>query len=114
MAQGTSQHMLRISIEQNSVSVAFTLEGRIAGPWAVELGRTWSDLTPPLGTRKLLIDLRGVTYADATGIQVLRDIYSQTAAEFLTSSPWTKYLAEETMRGSATQANEESEYAKRA
>jgi anti-anti-sigma regulatory factor len=96
-----SQLTLRISITQTTVSVAITLEGRIAGPWAAELGRSWSELTPPLGTRKLVIDLRDATYADETGLKVLRDIYSETSAELLTSTPWTKYLAEEVSRGSA-------------
>jgi anti-anti-sigma regulatory factor len=102
-----SQITLRISTEQNDVSIAITLEGRVAGPWAAELGRTWSELAPSLGTRKLLVDLRDTTYADASGVQVLREIYSQTAAEFLSSSPWTKYLAEEITRGSALQTEEE-------
>jgi hypothetical protein len=83
------------------------LEGRIAGPWAVELGRSWSELTPPLGTRTLVIDLRNATYADATGLKVLRDIYSETSAEFLTSTPWTKYLAEEITRVSAIPVEQE-------
>ena len=108
------QLTLRISIEQTTVSVTFTLEGRIAGPWAEELGRSWSELTPPLGTRKLVVDLRNATYADADGISVLRDIYSQTAAEFLTSTPWTKYLAEEITRGSAIQSEKELSNANRA
>jgi anti-anti-sigma regulatory factor len=102
-----SQLTLRISITQNEVSVAITLEGRIAGPWATELGRTWSELTPPLGSRKLVIDLRNATYADATGLGVLRAIYAETSAELLTSTPWTKYLAEEITRGSETHVEEE-------
>jgi anti-anti-sigma regulatory factor len=102
-----SQLTLRISIVQTTVSVAITLEGRIAGPWATELGRSWSELAPPLGPRKLVIDLRDATYADEAGLKVLRDIYSETSAEFLTSTPWTKYLAEEVTRGSAIQVEEE-------
>jgi anti-anti-sigma regulatory factor len=97
--------MLRIEIEQTSVSVTFTLEGRIAGPWAEEFSRSWWGLTPPLGTRKLVLDLRNATYADETGIGVLRKIYSETSAELLTSTPWTKYLAEKVMRENAAQAN---------
>jgi hypothetical protein len=54
-----------------------------------------------------MIDLRNATYADATGLKVLRDIYSETSAEFLTSTPWTKYLAEEVTRGSAIQVEQE-------
>lgn len=102
-----SQLTLRISIEQTTVSVSITLEGRIAGPWADELGRSWAELTPPLGDRKLVIDLRNATYADATGLKVLRDIHSETSAEFLTSTPWTKYLAEEVTRGSAIHVEQE-------
>jgi hypothetical protein len=93
--------MLRISTEQNVVSLAIALDGRIAGPWASELSQTWSESAPSLGTRQLLIDLRNTTDADAIGIRVLREIYSLTAAQFLTGNAWTKYLAEEIMRGCA-------------
>jgi hypothetical protein len=41
------------------------------------------------------IDLRNVTYADAAGKQVLREIYAQTHVKFIVSSPWTQYLADE-------------------
>ena len=97
--------MLRISIEQTDGSVTFILEGRIAGPWAEELGRSWWGLTPPLSARKLLLDLRNATYADRTGIGVLRRIYSETSAELLTSTPWTKYLAEKIVRDDAARAS---------
>jgi len=96
--------MLRIEIAQTNVSVTFTLEGRIAGPWAEELGRSWAELTPPLGTRTLVLDLRNATYADAAGIAVLREMYSLNGTELLTSTPWTKYLAEKIMRESPVEA----------
>jgi anti-anti-sigma regulatory factor len=91
---------LRITIDQNATSIAIILEGRIIGPWAAELDRTWSELAPSLGTRKAAIDLRNATYADESGIRVLHKIYSQTAAELITSTPWTQYLAEEVTRHS--------------
>lgn len=71
------------------------LEGRVAGPWANELDRVWVETAPRLGSKKLVIDLHNVTYADASGKQVLRDIYAQTHAKLLTSTPWTQFLAEE-------------------
>ena len=64
-------------------------------------------MAPSLGTRKLSIDLRNATYADASGIRVLHKIYSQTDAELITSTPWTKYLAEEITRASAIPTVEE-------
>jgi len=102
-----SRHTLRISIQQNEEAVGITLEGRIAGPWAAELSRTWSELAPSLGKRKLSIDLRNATYADAIGTKTLSQIYSEAPVEFITSTPWTKYLAEEITRQSANQTHEE-------
>jgi hypothetical protein len=71
------------------------LEGRVAGPWANELDRVWVETAPQLGSRKLVIDLHNVTYADAAGKQVLRAIYSQTHAVLIAKTPWTQFLAEE-------------------
>jgi len=71
------------------------LEGRLAGPWASELDRVWVEAAPRLASKKLIIDLHNVTYADASGKQVLRTIYAQTRAEFIANTPWAQFLAEE-------------------
>jgi hypothetical protein len=71
------------------------LEGRIAGPWAIELDRVWVETAPRLASRKLIIDLHNVTYADAAGKQVLRAIYNQTHADLIANTPWTRFLVEE-------------------
>lgn len=97
----TSQITLRITIEEKAEATALKLEGRIAGPWVAELSRTWAEIKPQLKSRKLSIDLRGTTYADIAGLEVLRAIYAQGTAELMTSTPWTQYLAEEITRQSA-------------
>jgi anti-anti-sigma regulatory factor len=91
---------LRITVEENEQAIVVKLEGRIVGPWAAELDRLWEKTSPSLAERKLSIDLRETTYADAGGIRSLRTIYSQTEAAILTSTPWTQYLAEEVTRKS--------------
>jgi hypothetical protein len=88
-------------------SIAIILEGRVAGPWAAELGRTWADVEPTVGTRKITLDLCNTTYADTAGIDILRKIFRSTAAEVVTSSPWTQYLAEEIRKADANQDTEE-------
>jgi hypothetical protein len=96
---------LRISIEPKESSIAIILEGRIAGPWAAELDRTWSELAPSIGTaQKVSINLSNATYADENGIRVLHKIYSQTSAELITNTPWTQYLADEVTRESKLNA----------
>jgi hypothetical protein len=86
---------LRITIQDTAKAVEMRLEGRVAGPWASELERVWVETAPLLQSKKLVIDLHNVTYADASGKQVLRDIYAQTQAELVASTPWTQFLVEE-------------------
>ena len=100
-----SQRTLRITIQESQAAIEIKLEGRIAGLWVAELARTWAEIMPLQNSRRMSIDLRNTTYADAGGIQVLRDIYAQTAADLVTSTPWTQYLAEEVTRESANQVN---------
>jgi anti-anti-sigma regulatory factor len=86
---------LRITIQETAEAVEMRLEGRVAGPWASELDRVWVEAAPQLASKKLIIDLHNVTYADAAGKQVLRSIYDQSRAEFVANTPWTQFLAEE-------------------
>ena len=92
------QHTLRITIEQKDQSeqaAVITLEGRVAGPFAAELGRVWVERAPQLALQKLSLDLSDVTYADADGIQVLRGIYLQAQPDLVAPTPWTRHLAEQ-------------------
>jgi anti-anti-sigma regulatory factor len=92
------QLTLRITIAQTNQSdgaTVITLEGRVAGPWAAELGRVWNERAPRLAHRKLSLDLSNVTYADTEGIQVLRSIYGQSQPELVTPTPWSRHLAEQ-------------------
>jgi len=92
------QVTLRISTEQDEAQMVIRLEGRLAGPWATELFLVWKDRAAQLGQRKAAVDLRNVTYVDEQGKNVLRDIYEQSHAELITSTPWSRYLAEEITR----------------
>lgn len=84
------------------------LEGRVAGPWAAELGRLWEEKAPAVAQKKLSLDLRETTFADAGGIKVLRAIYSQSGAAILSGTPWTEYLAQEVARKNSQLADTES------
>jgi anti-anti-sigma regulatory factor len=94
VAQG-GQQMLRITLEEKSDAVVLKLEGRLAGPWADELRRLWEEKAPAFTHKKMSLDLRETTFADAGGIRILQTIYSQTGAAILAGTPWTQYLAEE-------------------
>ena len=94
-----SQHTLRISIQETESAIVLTLEGRVAGPWAAELGRVWVNEAPRLTCSKLAIDISNVIFADADGTRILRDIYSRARPTIVASTPWTKYIAEQISAG---------------
>jgi anti-anti-sigma regulatory factor len=91
--------MLKITIHENERDQTIQLEGKIAGPWVEEFDRTWHSLAP-FGSKKLHLDLRGVAFVDVKGRQLLREIYQETNAGFLTDSPLTRYFADDAMRQS--------------
>jgi len=90
---------LKITIDDGDKLVILKIEGRAAEPVVDELNRAWQDLAPSLGSRKLSVDLRGVTFMGTTGRHLLAEIHHKTGAEFLADTPMTKYFAEEATRG---------------
>lgn len=75
--------MLRITLHETESTVEMRLEGRVAGPWVDELNRVWVETAPRLGSRRLSIDIRNVTYADAAGKRVLKSIFSHSDTELV-------------------------------
>src|SRR5258708_27166733 len=92
--------MLRITVYNGEKVQTILLEGKISGLWVDELVRTWHNLAPALGTKKLQLDLRSVDFVDDKGSKLLRDIYRETNASFLTDSPLTQYFADAARRSS--------------
>ena len=87
--------MLKISIGQDLRVATLKIEGKIVGPWAMELGNTWQEMWAPMKQKPLLLDIRGVTFADSKGAHILRDIVKATGAEVLSDSPLTRQFAKQ-------------------
>jgi ABC-type transporter Mla MlaB component len=70
--------MLRISEgTMGSDSITFLIEGRVIGPWVVEL-RTFCERFLGKGYR-LTLDLGDVSFVDRDGVAALRDLVSRKA-----------------------------------
>jgi anti-anti-sigma regulatory factor len=96
--------MLRITLHETDIAMVIQLEGRIVGPWVEELRRTWRETFSQLPTTELALDLCNVTYADTDGIQLLKEIYTQSGAKLFGKTPWTQYLVEEVTATASTTA----------
>ncbi len=98
--------MLKISIKDDSPVATLKIEGKLVGPWALELGRTWHDLWASAGQVPLRLDIRGVTFADWNGTHILREIVRETGSEILSDSPLTQYFANQATSGAALEPKE--------
>ncbi len=64
------------------------------------------EASPRVSSKRLVIDLRDVTYADAHATHLLREIYVQTHAELITGTLWTQSLAEVIKQGDQQKSEE--------
>jgi hypothetical protein len=81
--------MLRISINEDT---------EVAGLWTAEVSRAWLDTAPRLATKKLVLDIRDVTFADAGGTDLLSGMYAKTHARVLADTLWAQSLADQITR----------------
>ncbi len=101
---------LRITVLERLDSVTIQLEGRIAGPWVNELDRTWRELTPRLDSKRLLVDLRGVTFVADAGRKLLGEIHDRNDARILANTPMTMYVAQQLTSGHNARVNQSKEF----
>jgi anti-anti-sigma regulatory factor len=69
--------MLKISrVSESDSPLVLRLEGQVTGPWVDELRRTCAETVPNNCTevRQLILDLAGVSFLDANGIALLRQL----------------------------------------
>jgi hypothetical protein len=85
--------VMRVSINDEATVATLKVEGRVVGPWATELGRTWHGLWASARQKRLRLDIRGVTFADQKGSRILQEIVRTTGAEIVADSPLTQYFA---------------------
>lgn len=91
--------VLRISVEPAEDLVTMRIEGKLVGLWVEECQRAWKAIRAEMGSKKLRLDLRGVTFMDERGTTLLREIHRTSGGEILASSPLTNYFAEQIRRG---------------
>lgn len=69
--------MLRITTEQTAGKPSLTVEGKLAGPWVAALEQSWNDLRASAPGQNLNVNLCGVSFIDAAGKALLRQIHLQ-------------------------------------
>jgi hypothetical protein len=101
------KQVLRISMSDDVPVATLKVEGKLVGPWAMELGKIWHDLWASARLGPLRLDLREVTFVDSNGARILREIVRVTGAEVFADSPLTQYFANQAKSEIAPEPTEE-------
>ena len=89
--------MLRITVvESSEIAVTLRVEGRITGPWVEEL-RAACNLHAFSGEVQLSLELADISFADAAGIALLRELRDLGVGLIRT----TPFLAEQLKDGTS-------------
>jgi outer membrane protein TolC len=69
--------MLRITTEKKRGKTVLSVEGRLAGPWVAALEQCWRELQAGSTGQKFHLNLCGVSFIDASGRMLLKEIHRQ-------------------------------------
>jgi outer membrane protein len=69
--------MLRVTTEKKRGKMTLSVEGRLAGPWVAALEQCWRELRTSSPQEKFHVDLCGVSFIDAAGKVLLKEIHRQ-------------------------------------
>src|SRR6266704_2635975 len=76
-AANRTESMLRITTEKKRGKTVLSVEGRLAGPWVAALEQCWRELHAASPREKFHVNLCGVSFIDAAGKVLLREIHRQ-------------------------------------
>jgi hypothetical protein len=86
--------MLRISVQNESGTVTFKLEGKLAGIWVRELEDCWHSIRDTVLNPNERFDLTDITYIDAAGKAFLAARHAEGAKLLATGCLMRAFTAE--------------------
>src|SRR5262245_46520477 len=75
----TELAMLRITTNDRDAAIDLRLEGKLAGPWVDVMRDCWRRQLVHCGDRTIHVDLRAVSFVDASGKKLLGEMSAQNA-----------------------------------
>ncbi len=88
--------MLRITTQEDSVTVRLKLEGKLKGPWVPEMEQCWRTVSSTRD-KAVVVDLTDVDHVDSAGRYLLALIHAR-GASFVAVTPVMKELVSDITR----------------
>ena len=68
--------MLRVTKCDAAGETSFKLEGKLAGSWVEVMEQCWKQAVAEGAGSRMTVDLNAITYVDARGAELLREMHS--------------------------------------
>jgi outer membrane protein len=98
------ESMLRITTEKRRGKTVLSVEGRLSGPRVGTLEQCWRELRGAAPQEKLYVDLCGVSFIDAAGKVLLKEIHHQ-GGELIAEGCLNQAIVREIVKSERTQKN---------
>jgi len=105
-----AESMLRITTEKRRGKVFLSVEGKLTGPWVAALEQCWRELRAASPHEKFLVNLCGVSFIDAAGKVLLKEIHrqgGQLLAEGCLNQAIVQEIVASEKKGESTSAKEQ-------
>jgi anti-anti-sigma regulatory factor len=86
--------MFRATVEHQGDLVILRIEGRLSGPCLSELESCWQQMAKGNGSKRVVVDLKEVTFVSAQGKQLLERL-CRAGAELTGDGLMTRALVEQ-------------------
>jgi len=97
VAGGAKESMLRITTQKKRGKTVLSIEGRLAGPLVATLEQCWRELHGATLSEKLQLNLCEVSFIDAAGRMLLKEIHRQ-GGELIAEGCLNQAIVEEIVR----------------
>jgi ABC-type transporter Mla MlaB component len=86
--------MLKITLHDSPSEFRLKLEGRLSGPWVLELQQCWKTAASTTQDRRTVADLSDVDFVDAAGQSLLLEMHRR-GVRLLAVTPLVQAVIEE-------------------
>jgi hypothetical protein len=94
LAAGDGCQVLKITVIEGGAEKRLKVEGKVAEPWVSELESAWNQARRASHTRRIEVDLSGMTFIDARGEAALTTMIAD-GARLTAAGVYCKYVVEQ-------------------
>jgi len=99
--------MLRVTVEERGDQIVFRVEGKLKGPWVIELERCWRSTSGHATGKTFGVDLDGVNFVDDRGESLLTEM-AKAGVKLIATESLMRSIVQQIVAAHCMNSTEES------